>query len=511
MYRREYGGQMRLDEFILPFDGKLDSNNRWVKLCEIIPWEKIEEYYLLTMKEENGRGAMSARIAFGAIYIKQSEKLSDEATVTYIRENPYMQYFLGLKEYQKDALFDSSMMVHFRKRFPVEFVAKVNEYICTGIWPKEGRNVDRNDHHDDDDKSDRGSSGGKDADKNNIEEPKDTAVSEMPNKGTLIMDATVAPADIKYPTDIDLLNQCRENLEKAIDLLWPEVEHKCHKYPYSQKKARKAYLNLAKSKKLAGKKLREGIKKQLDCVASVQERLKEMEVTVTDWENRIPGWLKERLDVGEKVYAQQKEMYDEKKHECENRIVSLMQPHVRPIVRGKRPNPTEFGQKLHLSVVDGYTYIEQTCWNAYNEGCDLKAVTEDYRRKFGFYPVAILADKIYQTRENRAYCKAGGIRLSGPALGRPKKEKDQIEAQKQMYRDACDRNAVESRNGNLKRKYGLDLIMSKLDETAKTEAGMDILVMNAWRKIKGVLLHFFRISFRNERFLLVLAPTYIFQ
>ncbi len=56
-----------------------------------------------------------------------------------------MQYFLGLQSFQAAPLFDASMMVHFRKRFPVEAIAQINEYICTGKWPEEQRNIDRND------------------------------------------------------------------------------------------------------------------------------------------------------------------------------------------------------------------------------------------------------------------------------------------------------------------------------------------------------------------------------
>ena len=154
---------------------------------------------------------------------------------------------------------------------------------------------------------------------------------------------------------------------------------------------------------------------------------------------KLPSWLEQRLSVIPLVYAQQKQMLETNTHACPNRIVSLAQPHVRPIQRGKRPNPTEFGQKLHLSRVDGYTYLEQTSWSNYNEGCDLKATVEDYRRKFGFYPEAVLADKIYVA----------------------------------------------------KRKYGLDLIMSKLDETAKTEAALVILAMNAAHRLRRWLLRFF--------------------
>lgn len=108
-------------------------------------------------------------------------------------------------------------------------------------------------------------------------------------------------------------------------------------------------------------------------------------------------------------------------------------------------------------------------------GCDLTAVVEDYYRKFDSYPEAVLADKIYQTRSNRAFCKERGIRLTGPALGRPKTGEADRKQKRQMYKDACDRNAVEGRNGNAKRRFGLDLIAARLDETAKTEAALILL------------------------------------
>ena len=293
------------------------------------------------------------------------------------------------------------------------------------------------------------------------------------------MDATVAPAYIKDPTDLDLLNKCREHLENAIDRLWPMVPHTLHKYPYSIKKARKAYLKLAKCKKWTRAKCRKTIADQLHYVDAALNRLEKWKAKIPDFEQYFPYWLKQRLEVIPKVYAQQKEMYDNNTCVCENRICSLEQPHVRPIKRGKRPNPTEFGQKLHLSIVGGYTYIEQTSWNNFNESLDLEATVNDYYRKFGYYPEAVLADRIYQTRANRNFCKKHNIRLSGPPLGRRKADSTEAKLQRQMYRDACERNVVEGRNGIAKRRFGLDRIFSKLDENAKTEAALNILAMNA--------------------------------
>ena len=368
MYYSEDKDQVVLAEFLMPFAGKLDPQNRWVRLSSIMPWDKIEEIYLRTMSTETGRKAIPARIAFGAIYIKESENLTDEGCVTAIRENPYMQYFLGLHEFQQEPLFDASMMVHFRKRFPVEDVAKINEYVCTGKWPEAGRSVDRNaekttdqaedkdDNHDDQNgQPPKGPGSGKPVRGKANPNTSKKKHARKKNRGKLIMDATVAPSDIKYPTDIDLLNQCREHLETAIDIMWAVVPHKGHKLPYSAKKARKAYLNISKSKRWTAKKLRKGIGEQLRFIEQAQKRFSQLMSLVPDV--KFPRYLQDRLQVIPSVYAQQKEMYENHTHICKDRIVSLEQPFVRPINRGKRPNPTEFGQKLHLSVVEGYTYL----------------------------------------------------------------------------------------------------------------------------------------------------------
>lgn len=148
MYISSNADQITIEEFFMPFDGKLLKKNRWVELASIMPWEHIEQIYMTAFQSENGRPALSSRIAFGAIFIKEYNHLTDEGTVETIAENPYMQYFLGLTGFHAEPLFDASMMVHFRKRFPVEDLAKINEYICTGKWPDQQRNVDRNDTKD---------------------------------------------------------------------------------------------------------------------------------------------------------------------------------------------------------------------------------------------------------------------------------------------------------------------------------------------------------------------------
>ena len=129
MYRKAPIGQLSFENFYLPFGGKLSGENRWVKLAELVPWEQFESEYAEQFSEGQGAPAKSFRIALGALIIKEKLGTSDEETVEQIRENPYLQYFLGLSEYSNEAPFEASMMVHFRKRLNLDIVGKINERV----------------------------------------------------------------------------------------------------------------------------------------------------------------------------------------------------------------------------------------------------------------------------------------------------------------------------------------------------------------------------------------------
>ena len=193
----------------------------------------------------------------------------------------------------------------------------------------------------------------------------------------------------------------------------------------------------------------------------------------------------ERLNTICTIYEQQKYMHDNRTHSVPDRIVSVSQPFVRPIVRGKAGKPVEFGAKLDISVVDGWTRLECFSFDAYNEAGNLQEMAERFREREGHYPSRILADKIYRNRENLNYCKAHGIRLSGPALGRPRKGETRDKAQD--YRDECERVEVERRFSLAKRKCGMGLVTAKLRETSAHVIAMSVLVLNL-RKIQCAIL-----------------------
>ena len=121
---------MEFEDFALPFSGKLRSDNRWVKLAKFIPWNEFEgDYSKAASKSSTGPPAKSVLVALGALIIKERLGASDEETVEQIRENPYLQYFLGYKAYKDEQPFDPSLFVYFRKRFRKKTLSDINEEI----------------------------------------------------------------------------------------------------------------------------------------------------------------------------------------------------------------------------------------------------------------------------------------------------------------------------------------------------------------------------------------------
>ncbi len=119
-----------------------------------------------------------------------------------------------------------------------------------------------------------------------------------------------------------------------------------------------------------------------------------------------------------------------------------------------------------------------------------KAVAH-YRERHGCYPERILADKLYCNRQTLAFCKEHGIRLSGPALGKPPKDQNlSRQAKKQEYQDSCDRNAVEGFFGTSKTVYGLSRVMAHLPETTRCVIGIALLFLNLTRSLGAALCLF---------------------
>ncbi len=186
-------------------------------------------------------------------------------------------------------------------------------------------------------------------------------------------------------------------------------------------------------------------------------------------------------------------MYKKRTHQIEDRIVSIHQPHVHPIVRGKAKAKTEFGAKINISLLDGYARVDRFDWDAFNEGQDLQAQVERFRTLTGKYPALVQVDKIYLTRENRRFLKEKEIRYTGEPLGRkPVKQIKSGYQKRKERRESAERNQVEGKFGQGKRGYGLNDIRARLSTTSNSWIGAIIFVMNLVRHMRDIpLFHFF--------------------
>jgi len=286
---------------------------------------------------------------------------------------------------------------------------------------------------------------------------------------------------------MSLLNEARMKAESFIDYLYFEFEELFAKKPRDYREvAHRDFIMYTKKRKPRSKVRRKAIRKQLNYLKRDMRYIDEILCTI-DSENieKKDSLLKLilRYQTIKTVYEQQNKMYREKVNRVDNRIVSISQPHVRPIVRGKAGKNVEFGAKISLSLTDGFSFVDHLSWDSFNEAKDLILQINKYKERNGYYPASVHADKIYQNRDNRKFCKEHGIRITGKPLGRPRKEteknKEQLEIEKkQRYQDDIDRIAIEGRFGVGKRKYGLGLIKSKLKETSETDIHVSILVLN---------------------------------
>ena len=247
----------------------------------------------------------------------------------------------------------------------------------------------------------------------------------------------------------------------------------------SRRKARKDYLNFSKSKKRTEKKVRKALKRQLGYI----RRDLGFIIKMKDEGIEFSKDQLECIETVDKVFKQQEYMYKNKIHRMKDRIVSISQDYIRPIVRGKAKTPVEFGAKIDVSVDEkGICRLEKQSFDPYNEGDTLITAIEHFYKRTGHYPERVLVDQIYRNRKNRMYCKDKGIRMSGPALGRPSQMSK--EQKKQAYQDNVDRIEVERDFSLSKRCFGLGLIKTKLADTTRGSISLSLYVMNINRLMR---------------------------
>jgi len=426
--------QLTIDGFEASFIKELDKNNRWVKMSDRIPWDELVAVYNRKMDTDHGRPPLNGRVVLGAMIIKHLCNFSDRETIEHIRENVYMQYFLGYTGFSSKRPFDASLFVEIRHRLGLEGVNMMNEALArfSGII---------------------------------------TDTSALTHKGRVLFDATACPQAISYPTDLNLLSEARQISEGLIDQLYNPTIHT--KKPRTYRRiARKEYLHLAQKRVKHRKRLYKAIGKQLRYLRRNLKSIHQLLDSNPSGLNKLKTNQYKHLLVIQTFYKQQLYMHSSGSRSVEDRIVSLHQPHVRPIVRGKAAHNVEFGSKINVSLLNGFCFLDELNWDAFNEGTHLISYIEDYKTRMGYYPEEVLADRIYCNRENRKYLSDLNIKLLAKPLGRPPKVKKKSEF------SPGERNPIEGKFGQTKSAYGMNRIAAKLKETSQTWVAMILFVTN---------------------------------
>jgi len=218
MYKSKDRKTLPLFPELFPFGGKLNENNRWLRITELIPWEELEDEYRQYFSDV-GRPATDAQLVIGLMLLKHMTGLSDEDVVVAVTENPYMQAFCGFSEFVTEEILDSSTLSKMRERLGLEFFKRLEKKTYKVLIERK----------------------------------------IIKAKGMLV-DATVFSEDMKYPNDVGLLNDVREWLVKNIKRIGKAVGKKYRTY---SRTARKDYLNFSNKRTKTKKTIRKAKKQML--------------------------------------------------------------------------------------------------------------------------------------------------------------------------------------------------------------------------------------------------------
>ena len=414
--------QLELFERSLPFADKLDRSNRWIRMAHTIDWRALEVAYA-KLFATTGRSALRARYVLGTLILKHQFELSDEDIVQLIIESPYLQYFIGLAKFTMTAPFETSSLSRVRERLGDKTFQEFEDALIATL-----------------------------------------VAQKIIKTKSLQVDATVFESDITYPTDCGLLEKARQFCVKQIQQLSQVVKKKVRTYC---RVAKKEYLNFTKKKRKTKKQIRRMQKALLQYVRRNIKQFNELLTQARARGHEVAEKIADTFETVKRIYAQQREMYKEKKKSIANRIVNLAKPHVRPIVRGKNGKDIKFGAKVQLSHVDGYLFVDHLSFDNFNEGPLLRKSLEAHERRFDKLPEEMSMDQLYGSRENRDLLRDKGIRTSVKKLGRPSTDQASVSEARWRKRKQRERNRIEGAIGNGKTCYDLGVVRAR---TPKTEA-----------------------------------------
>jgi transposase, IS5 family len=434
MYKSQDRQTPPLFEELFSFGGQLDSQNRWLKIAGLIPWEKLEQKYS-GFFSDRGRPGTDGRLAVGLFLLKHMSGKSDQEVVLELLENPYWQSFCGLETFATVKTIEASTLSRLRKRLGSAYVKELEEATYQVLIERK----------------------------------------ILKAKG-MLADGTVIPENVKYPNDVGLLNDVREWLVARVQSIGADVGKQYRTYC---RKGRQVYLNFAKSKRKTKKQISRAKRQMLQYVRRNLGQLEEVLQEAVQRGGRQTLWIGEKLSTAKKVFEQQWTMHREKMNRIQDRIVSFHRPWVRPIKRGKNGKDVEFGAKAAMSHVDGFLFLDKIDHINFSEAQTdvVRTQIENYENRFGKKPTSFTGDKAYGSMENRDFIEdEKQIRSSFVRLGKKSSSRDK--RTRWFKKKQKERNRIEGSFGHGKEHYRLDRALYHGCEGSEIWTRGGILAMN---------------------------------
>jgi transposase, IS5 family len=357
----------------------LNPTNRWIQLAHILPWSDLIETFNQKIKTIEMTIEFNSRVIIGTLIIKEKLQLSDEETIQIISENPYMQYFLGLEFYRPEAMLSLLSLIEFSENVDKEVFDELKTYIFSKA-------------------------------KTNLTLEKTSKNSDK--QGNLKIVQTEAEQYMKFPIDLELVNAAREQTEDIIDFLYDLVRNELPVKPRTYRKVTTQRLNaFLKSGDKSISEARKMLRVLLNCLNRNILYIDNI-LDMLPLEFPINHSYQKQLWIIRTLFEQQKQMYDDNIFNCEEQIIDLNKPELRPVKQEIQGKKIEFGSQLRLTLLDGITLnkaVNASLANIDNDELIMQA--ETYRLLVGKYPERIEADKSYTSVASKKWCKKNGIRL----------------------------------------------------------------------------------------------------
>jgi IS5 family transposase len=291
--RRETGEQ---DLFRSRLDQIINMNHELVRLAQTIDWPLLERRFGAVYSDGPGMPPLPTRLMAGLAILKHTFNLSDEELCVRWVENPYFQYLCGEEFFRHDLPFDRSSMTRWRGRMGEErLTALLQESLAVAV-------------------------------KTGAMQPSDTC--------RVIVDTTVQPKNVMFPTDAKLIHRARERLVRLAKK--------------TGVKLRQTYLRVGK---LAL------IKHQRYAHAKQFKRANKALRTLKTYLGRIVRDIRRQIGNDEKLRTvflwplhQASTVLEQRQRQRGRKTYSLHAPEVECIGKGKAHRPYEFGVKVSVAT-----------------------------------------------------------------------------------------------------------------------------------------------------------------